>query len=94
MIIKLTMKRTNLVCCGARPLFFLDPTFPNEKQNCVSHDEKFANVRAARSETGHIIHADNFLEFSALRRLLFGITTSQPHTDQKPTELPKTQSIE
>ena len=31
-------------------LFFSDSKLPNENQNCAKDDEKFAKVRAARSE--------------------------------------------
>ena len=41
-----------------------------------------------------IIHADNSLDFASSGRICVGITTSEHHTDQKPTELPRTRSVE
>ena len=83
----------------AGPSLLLDSTLPNEKQNCARNDEEFAKFFPP-DQKPDMIDTDSSLEFtrafdrkgsSQVVKTYVGITTSQLHTDQKPTELPKRQ---
>ena len=80
---------TSLRSRDADSLFWLDSKL-NEEQNRARNNDMFVKIRAARSKTG-IIHTDIRWSLSALVKTHIGITRSQHQTDQKPTELSKTQ---
>ena len=55
----------------------------NSLQNIVPPDQKPG-----------FVHRVILWKLTGLEKTCSGITTSQPHTEQKPTELPNTQSVE
>ena len=61
-----------------------------KSKNFASNYEMFATHDAARKKNRSYSHKIHWSSF-ALVKTCVGITTSQTHTDQKPTELPNTQ---
>ena len=51
-------------------------------------------VLPSDQKTRYVIHTENSLEFIRAVTTCVGVTTSQPHTGQKPAELPTTQSVQ